>query len=1056
MKKKVTVILFCLAVTSIFSAAFFYGFDSDKQSVYADTGDVQSTLNKATIEREITDRRTKFTKTFSMSDGTYTAAVYSMPINYKKNGKWKEIDTSLVKSSSKSYYKTKSTSLSIMAGKSYKSNSLIRLKRSTDSLSWTLTGLNAMSKKAKKKASTTVENPRKTSQTDLLNENQITYKNVRKNITAIYQIYPEKITEILQVNKKTKNRSIQIKLNPGKLKVKVEKGRVYFKNKKGKAKYARLATIVTDKKGVSTSKVKVTYNKKKHILTLKVNKKWWDNSKRTFPVQIRAAIKTDQHERDVNIGTAYRGTPKANYTYQADMLLKADKCYGYVKMKTIKDLYSENVAILSAALNIENKSTIDMGAAKTFDIDIHTVNTKWSPKSTTYKNRPGYDENKVATIQLQKKGNYRADITDVVKNWYGKNESKSKVMNNGVALVANAGNEAYQTKLSKYPYFTIRYDMTGFEGAAELKENTPIKRDVVKAGQENYYYFEPEKGIAYELYTSNSDNPTQVLDTQGTLYSAEKNRMDFDENSGYGNNFMFIKSFDGKTYVRVKETNDKTGNYTITLKRRFAIPVLTGKEGEDCYIIRWNPIEKAKEYLVKIYDKNGLREETVVTSEEYTYRFTNETRDKTIAFTVTPRESEVIQGEASRKIYNTNRVSDWNYVSPMKEYRENFSAVTGKDKIYVLGGESKSGATNTFEVYDTKKDNWSNLKDFPLKSVCNSAIISTDDSIYTLGGRADTTGKGTSYSAIYKYNLAADTWSKVGDLPSSAYGSSAVLYRKNIYLFSKIGETLSITEFNTATNEVKENIFADKSDIIHAFTLDGRILLLCEKNQTLKICEYDVETSGCEEISTGGQIGNVDYYQSGTVIDGRIYINSIQKTDKVLYYDVYVDEWGEVSALNLKKENSVLCSQDHTLYSIGGFMEGFGTLDVVERYETNVETMTREIAAEQGQFYEIQLNGGKLNKTKDYVVTIRMDADVLSFSDICSYATEEELKEGIDGVKLLYCNKSKGVMVLRVDGSLEAGNTIEAYQSLTVEALQSKKTTVNMQVQTKEEKGETA
>ena len=89
MKKKVTVILFCLAVTSIFSAAFFYGFDSDKQSVYADTGDVQSTLNKATIEREIIDRRTKFTKTFSMSDGTYTAAVYSMPINYKKmaNGK---------------------------------------------------------------------------------------------------------------------------------------------------------------------------------------------------------------------------------------------------------------------------------------------------------------------------------------------------------------------------------------------------------------------------------------------------------------------------------------------------------------------------------------------------------------------------------------------------------------------------------------------------------------------------------------------------------------------------------------------------------------------------------------------------------------------------------------------------------------------------------------------------------------------------------------------------------------------------------------------------------
>lgn len=1049
MIKKFIVILFGIVTAIALSVTSIYLFNEDKQNVYADTGVVQPILNKATVQMELTNKRTKFTKTFSMSDGTFTAAVYSMPVNYKKGNQWKEIDTTLKKSSSKFYYKTKSTNLSIMAGKNYKSRSLIRLKRNKNELSWTLAGLKTMSKKEKKKTSTIINNPTKISKTDLLNENQITYKNVRKNTTAIYQIYPEKITEILQVNKKTKNRSIQIKINSGKLKVKVKSGRVYFKDKKGKAKYTRLATIVTDKKGVSTSKVKVTYNKKKKILTLKVNKKWWNSSKRKFPMQLRAAIKTDEHERDVSIGTAYKGTPSANYTYHSDMILKANTCYGYVKMKTIDELFSENVSILSASLKVENKTTIDMGAAHTFDVDIYKLNTAWSPKKTTYKNRPSYDNNKLASFHLQKKGIYEADITDVVKDWYGKNESKSRTANHGVALAAESSNEFYQAKLGKYPYFTIRYDVVGFDGAVELKENTPMKREIVKAGQENYFYFEPEKGIAYELYTSDSDNQARLINAQGTLFDKEKNRLAFDEDSGYGNNFMFVRSYDGKSYVRVKETNNKTGNYTITLKKRFEIPVITGKEGEDCYIIHWNPIQNAKEYLVKIYDKNGLLEETIVSATEFTYSYTNETREKTLAFTVTPREREGVQGEASKKIYNTNRESEWSYVTPMNNSRKNFSAATEKDKIYVLGGEDESGGSNSFEVYDTKKDSWSDLKAFPLKSMCDGAMIATGNSIYVLGGRDNTTEKSVEYSSIYKYDLSTDTWSRVNELSTSSYGASAVLYQNIIYLFSRIGETLAITEFNTATNEVKENVFTDKSDIINAFVLDGKILLLCEKNHKLAICEFNRETYEYEEVGERKSAVDVDNYQSGAVIDGRIYINSPQETDKILYYDVYVDEWGELSALNLEKEKSVLCSYDHTLYSIGGLMNGFGTLDVVEKYEANVETIQKEIAAENGQSYEIQLNGGGLKKKKDYVVSLRVDSDVLSFLDICSYATEEELKAGMDGVKLLYCNKEKGVMVLYVDGALEAGDTLEAYQSITVEALQSKVTTVSMQVQSK-------
>ena len=68
------------------------------------------TLNKASITSEITGSRNRFTKQFQMSDGTYLAAVYSMPVHYKvsgvssKDGKWKEINTTLKKASGKKYF----------------------------------------------------------------------------------------------------------------------------------------------------------------------------------------------------------------------------------------------------------------------------------------------------------------------------------------------------------------------------------------------------------------------------------------------------------------------------------------------------------------------------------------------------------------------------------------------------------------------------------------------------------------------------------------------------------------------------------------------------------------------------------------------------------------------------------------------------------------------------------------------------------------------------------------------------------------------------------------
>lgn len=111
----------------------FVGADfSTRKDAKAGTGTNTGTA-QATVTEELTAKRSKFVKQFALSDGSFTATIYSMPIHYKKNGRWKEINTTLVKSG-KTKYKTKATDLSIKVSKKANKKSVVSLKRGKNQL----------------------------------------------------------------------------------------------------------------------------------------------------------------------------------------------------------------------------------------------------------------------------------------------------------------------------------------------------------------------------------------------------------------------------------------------------------------------------------------------------------------------------------------------------------------------------------------------------------------------------------------------------------------------------------------------------------------------------------------------------------------------------------------------------------------------------------------------------------------------------------------------------------------------------------------------------------
>ena len=125
-------------------------------------------------------------------------------------------------------------------------------------------------------------------------------------------------------------------------------------------------------------------------------------------------------------------------------------------------------------------------------------------------------------------------------------------------------------------------------------------------------------------------------------------------------------------------------------------------------------------------------------------------------------------------------------------------------------------------------------------------------------------------------------------------------------------------------------------------------------------------------------------------------------------------------------------------------MAGFGVLDVVEQYSVKVQATVREMLVTKGECYELQVTAGNLKKGQEQVITVRVDPEELHIQDASSFEEKEALQKGVDGVTLLKYQPKKGVMVLKLTGSLERGESYEAYHSIPVEAAADGKTEVEI------------
>jgi cyclically-permuted mutarotase family protein len=147
----------------------------------------------------------------------------------------------------------------------------------------------------------------------------------------------------------------------------------------------------------------------------------------------------------------------------------------------------------------------------------------------------------------------------------------------------------------------------------------------------------------------------------------------------------------------------------------------------------------------------------------------------------------------------------------------NLSAVYHDNVIYVAGGTSKEGNSNTFFSFDITKPGagWKSLPDIPVKisfAVMTVQFNGESNCIYLMGGRRkNSNGTSDIFNKAYQFDISNNQWQEKQPLPHSVSAGTGIAVDKNsILLFGgDKGETFSKEErisvaISQETNEEKK------------------------------------------------------------------------------------------------------------------------------------------------------------------------------------------------------------------------------------------------------------
>jgi len=430
-------------------------------SVFANNDNTNEVASK--IVREVTELREESVKHFLCEDGSYIAVSYAEPIHYEENGRWKEIDNTLVLSS-KNTYVPKSNDLEVSIPKSFSGGGKITATNKGHTINFgvnpgnknvvfsktasvkeveELSSTAALEKNSNilKKAKATTQKADGISEIEKYNstktvvDNQagaLLYDKIFPNADLEYIVNGNSIKENIVVHQKQKEYVYTFDMDFGGLiPVEQEDGsyRIIDSAKPDETVFVLAAPYMYDADGTESYEVEMSLaaNGNKYLLTLSADATWINNSQRAFPVVIDPTLYYDFDDVFVMDGVFNQNTTKIGNELRVGRNL-ANLTRTYIKISE-----PQNIALGSHITDAKLILSVDyyFQAINEEDIEIYIYDCynlpNWTATSVTWNNQPfgntdnshnNYSSDRLDSLDAaEDKEDYNFNITEAVRRW---------------------------------------------------------------------------------------------------------------------------------------------------------------------------------------------------------------------------------------------------------------------------------------------------------------------------------------------------------------------------------------------------------------------------------------------------------------------------------------------------------------------------------------------------------------------------------------------------------------------------------------------------------------
>lgn len=383
--------------------------NGDEQSADTEQGLKEPTIQqeKSSFEsqKEIIAKRTEYSKTYKLSNGSYVTEQFFEPVHKKIDGNWIDIDDTLKQStdlfrSAKKEYSNDDGVMPVTfdnAGVNVNNDIMIELTdKNTDGMS--------------------------------AKENAILYNQVIKNVDVQYDVRSNHVFQNIQFYS-ADNTSFSYQIHTD-LNVEKQEESIRFTNAEGNKDYTIKAPVLKDNSGNVSMKVSVNLENKgdgDYLVTYTADQEFMNDKERAYPVSLLSSVE-DSKEQMVDSSYIRSGSPNITSMYEHLLV-------GYDKDGVVSGLGDPSIIaiarafftfpipeigdhkiITNAYLTLDKFS--DYGDLEVNQIDVYDTNTKVDTNHVNWNNQPT-NITKISSNTNLKGTSYKMfDITEAANKMY--------------------------------------------------------------------------------------------------------------------------------------------------------------------------------------------------------------------------------------------------------------------------------------------------------------------------------------------------------------------------------------------------------------------------------------------------------------------------------------------------------------------------------------------------------------------------------------------------------------------------------------------------------------